>query len=823
MIVRGRYGEAIALFATTLFVTWQSAAAAGPPSLSTIFPPGGRVGQAVEVAVQGTNLQGLQTLRCNLSGVQCENLEPNRFRLIISPETPCGLCDIWAVSADGISAPRTFVIGNRAEQNELESAEQVSAAASVPLDVSINGRIDKPADIDSFQFTATRGQCVVIECWAERIDSRLRAVLEIFDASGRRIATNRGYYGIDPLIDFRVPEDGTYVVKVHDLVSAGGPEHYYRLDIDTRPRVAFSIPRVIQRNTTSNVTLYGWNLSPVTANQQSSESGPAFDHAEMTIPATHAIESGSIPCRFQPSQAAIADSSLAWQYPDAHTPVVIGLTDVPVVLDSANNHSPSTALALNVPCEVSGQLVVGNERDWYSIEARRGEVLHLEAFGERIQSPVDLDLEVFDSTGDRQLLHLADEVRNLGETCSTSHLDPAGRWVCPADGRYLIMVRTLVGSPHPDPRRTYRLNLRREEFDFHLLAVPRTADPMGLYVARNGRTAFDLLAIRRLGFEGAVRISARNLPLGVECPDVWIGPNVDRATMVVSADQHPEIRLLQLQLEGSVEGEQSDRRRTVHGVTSIRTGIPSGWSRLTSQIPVAIQGEAPVSITADCHEPLQHHLYGKLHVRHSPGGVLDVAVQVQRRNIEHQASVKLTGIGLPPWIQGQTSIIPAGQQKGYLSFYLPASLPVGRYSFVIQAETTVPTADGKTASVVVPSDPVTFDVEPAGFLVEVDPFSISRARRGETIKIGYSARRLNGFIGKMHTELAVPGHVTDIPGIRGRGATFVGQSDKGTLQIVVNDDAPLGQAAFLRLYTVGVIEDEPVYHGSSFLPLEIVE
>ncbi len=28
---------------------------------------------------------------------------------------------------------------------------------------------------------------------------------------------------------------------------------------------------------------------------------------------------------------------------------------------------------------------------------------------------------------------------------------------------------------------------------------------------------------------------------------------------------------------------------------------------------------------------------------------------------------------------------------------------------------------------------------------------------------------------------------------------------------------------FLRLFTVGVLEDEPLYHGSSFLTLEIVE
>ena len=107
------------------------------------------------------------------------------------------------------------------EQLEAEPNETVSAAMSVPLDVVINGRIDKAGDSDHFRFDAKRGQRVVIECWAERIDSRLRAVLEIFDASGRRLAVNRGYFGIDPLIDFRVPADGSYVVKIQDLIVVG--------------------------------------------------------------------------------------------------------------------------------------------------------------------------------------------------------------------------------------------------------------------------------------------------------------------------------------------------------------------------------------------------------------------------------------------------------------------------------------------------------------------------------------------------------------------------------------------------------------------------
>ncbi|MEX0641183.1 MAG: hypothetical protein WD468_00700, partial [Pirellulales bacterium] len=535
--------------------------------------------------------------------------------------------------------------------------------------------------------------------------------------------------------------------------------------------------------------------------------------------------------RLQPAQAVLEGASFSFHLPGSHAPVVIGVTDVPVVLDRADNHSQSSAPEITIPCEVSGQLVAGDERDWFTIQARRGEVLFLEALGQRIHSPVDLQISLLDASGQRELAQFGDEVRNTGGAFSTGHLDPAGRWVCPADGRYLIVVRNLIGGLQADPRRTYRLSVRREEPDFQIVAAPGRADSAGLNVQRGGREVFDLLAFRRRGFDGPIRVSAKELPAGVECPDVWLGPGVDRATVVVSADRNAAALFGELKLEGVAEavgpsgtsGSDMTVRHLVCGGTVVRSGTPNSWCRLTSQIPLAVVGDAPLRVTANGHEAVDHHLYGKLQVRHSPGGVLDVAVEVERRDTGHQAPVKLIGSGLPEMIRNQTTVIPAGQHKGYLSFYLPPMLPVGRYSLVLRAETTVRTSDQKTDTVVVYSNPVAFEVQPAAFLVEVDPFAVTRAKRGEVIQVAYSAKRLNGFIGKVHTELAAPGRVTDVVGLRGRGETFVGQVDKGSLQVIVNDDAPLGRQPFLRLFTVGVLEDVPIYHGSSFLTLEIVE
>lgn len=804
------------------------------PVLNALFPAGGAAGGTVEVTVSGNHFLGAGTLYCSAPGVQCKPLDANRWQLAIPADTPPGQYDLWAVCENGVSGPRTFSISRRNEQLEAEPNESRQSAQAVPLNVVVNGRIEKEGDQDHFRFEAKRGQRVVIECWAERIDSRLRAILEVFDVGGQRLAVNRGYYGIDPLIDFRVPSDGTYIVKVQDLIYSGGTEHYYRLEIDTGPRVAFAVPCVVERGKATRVTLHGWNLrnavetasienssgvTPVPAGARG-ENGPMeFDRIEVEIPATKAQATWPLPMRLQPSQALV--DGFSYHHPGSHAAVVIGVTDAPVVVDRSENHSPASAQALAHPCEVSGQLAAGDERDWFAIDARRGEVLFIEALAQRINSPVDLKISVFGDAGREELLSLNDETRNIGgKPFPTSHLDPAGRFVVPADGRYLIVVRNLIGGVQADLRRLYRLSVRREEPDFRLVAAPRNDDPAALNLPRGGRTALDVVALRNRGMTGPIRISAKDLPEGLDCPEVWLGPGVDRGTVVVSAERSVAAGIFDLKLEGFAEGAGF---RPVRGGTVVRSGSPTGWGRITSQLPVGVAGEAALRITADGNEPMDHHLYGRLKPRHAPGGILDVAVRVERRDGEHQAPVRLIGMGLPDQIRNQTAIIPAGETKGYLSFYLPPTLEVGRYSFVVRAETTVPTADKKTESVTVHSNPVTFEVQPAAFLVEIDPYAPTRVRRGETFQVSYTVQRRNRFIGKTHTELASPGRITNVVGLRGRGETFVGQSDKGSLQIIVNPDAPLGQQAFLRLFSVGVVEDEPIYQGSSFFNLEILE
>ena len=815
------------------FLTSLATAEPPNPVLKTVFPAGGRAGSIAELSLTGEHLGTAQSLRCSHPSITGERSEGDLWRVSIPGDIGPGSFDLQVVTQDGLSSIRTFVVGNRREQLEGESNDELSAAEPVPLDVVINGRIEEGGDLDHFRFTAGQGQRVIIECRAERIDSPLRAVLEVFDADGNRVAVNRGFFGIDPLIDFHVPLDGEYVVRVFDLVYSGSADHIYRLEIDTGPRVLFAFPDLLQRGKTTPVTLYGWNLQQTGETpgvEATSVSNVSSLPAHTRVP-LDAVEVEVTPPPGDQSHLPLRQSStelgveqFAYYLPGLHAPIPIGITDAPVLSDGNENHDPASAVLLSVPAEVCGQLTAPAEMDWYSLEARRGEVLWIEAVGDRIGSPVDLDVSLFDEEAQNELAHFGDDVRDAGGSrFPSSHADPIGRWVVPYDGRYRIMIRNLTSGPQVDPRRLYRLSVRREEPDFALAVVPRSDAPAGLNVPRGGRLCVDLIARRGRGLDDSIRVTARNLPEGIMCPEVWLGPGVNRAPLVLSADDAAQTAAGELQL---VAVAHSTGAKPVRGSTVVRVGRPNGWSRLTDQITLAAGSESAIRLTADGHETRPHHLYGDLQVRHSPGSILDVSVTVDRRIEDHAAPVRLIGVGVPDLIDNQTAIIPEGQSKGVISFYLPPTLPVGTYTIAVQGETTVAVGDADengqqpTESVTVVTNPVTFEVEPAGFVVDVDAFAPQKIARGEIVQVGYSARRINGFIGKIHTELYAAGPVL---GLRGRGVTFVGQTETGSIQIVANEDAPLGRQPFLRLYGVGVVEDQPFFHGSCFLNLEVVE
>ncbi|MCA9073824.1 MAG: hypothetical protein KDA93_02235 [Planctomycetaceae bacterium] len=810
------------------------------PVLEVMFPLGVQAGQSVEVGVAGPQLETVTALYVNEPRIQVEKIGDKTFRLTVPEEVPARYYEISAVTTTGVTAPRLFHVSQKHELVEQENdPDEERKPTALPVNSIVSGHIEAGGEIDRYRFAGSEGDVVSIECWANRIESKLRGVLELFAPNGRRLAVNRGQVQLDPRIDVRLPEDGEYEVTLTDLTYTGSNQHFYRLSVGNAPRVDFTIPAVVTRGTTTRVRLFGQNLGvpsnlredvvettaivgtpgakTVTANRQQDDSNFADRHpidesatlswVDVDITAPPDDVPFTVPKRLSSDRASV--DFLIHDVVGADEPALISVTDVPVVQDSEHNHSPDTAQLLEFPCEVSGQLIGGDEQDWYIIDARRGEVLWFEALGERIGSPVDLDLVLLDVTAEHELLHLSDHLENVGPASfPTTHRDPVGRWVVPEDGRYLLLLRNEQVSLHDDPERVYRLSLRREEQDFDVVVVPhRAAERTGLNVWRQGRVLADLVALRHRGMTGPIRITAEDLPSGIECPDVWIGPGVDVAPLIVTAGREVPIDVTTLRLTAHADMGTNELVRAVRAGSSAISQSPVPAGRLTSEITLGIGPPAPLLVMA---QPLRTNQF--------QGGLVEVQVTVERRDNSQSAPCELTGVGLPSLVSNELSEIPAGEHEGWISFDLPAELPPGPYTFAIQLATEMTINGDEKTSVTAISNPITINVASAPFLLSVDPRTPRRIARGEIIQLNYSANRQNGFIGKIHTELRATG---GLRGLRGRGVTFVGGTSTGTIQVIASDDAPLGPVKFLHLDAVGTVEDQPVYRSGCFVDLEI--
>lgn len=161
---------------TLLILTTHSVFAQTPPVFNTVFPASGQNGTTVDVTVTGSNLERVTTLRCSVLGVRLRVTGTQSFSPHDSAQCPARPVRLMGRGDNGVSAPRTFAVGNRVEHSEVEPNDSQREATIVPLDSVVNGQLNKGGDVDQFRIEAKKGQRLIIEGWAERIDSPLLGV-----------------------------------------------------------------------------------------------------------------------------------------------------------------------------------------------------------------------------------------------------------------------------------------------------------------------------------------------------------------------------------------------------------------------------------------------------------------------------------------------------------------------------------------------------------------------------------------------------------------------------------------------------------------------
>jgi hypothetical protein len=184
-----------------------------------VFPLGGRRGEVATVNFVGGNSASPVSSKIDLRKVA-------EHQSLI-PATAPGASD----------TPMVFAVGDEPEATEPASAVQAP--------VAINGRLDKPGEVDKFRIAVTPGESLLVEMQARELGtSLLEAIITAYGPDGKKLdsagdkplpedvfavqGTSRT--SSDPFLNLKVPDGVREItVAVEDLAERGGPHFGYRL------------------------------------------------------------------------------------------------------------------------------------------------------------------------------------------------------------------------------------------------------------------------------------------------------------------------------------------------------------------------------------------------------------------------------------------------------------------------------------------------------------------------------------------------------------------------------------------------------------------
>jgi len=198
------------------------------PFITQVFPLGGRAGSKAIASVDGWNLTDTQLILNTLPG-------DDHIRHITYNE------------GKQFSNSISYAVDMLPECDEIEPDDTIKGAQQIDLPIIINGRINKPGDVDVFKFTGRAGDKVVAEVYGRRLNSPLDSLVRLTDVSGKVLAFNDDHvvkdshlhkdiiglatHHADSYLTAELPKDGTYYVHLTDSQNHGGRSYGYRLRI----------------------------------------------------------------------------------------------------------------------------------------------------------------------------------------------------------------------------------------------------------------------------------------------------------------------------------------------------------------------------------------------------------------------------------------------------------------------------------------------------------------------------------------------------------------------------------------------------------------
>ena len=483
--------------------------------------------------------------------------ETVKLEVAIDPDTPPGRRELRLASAQGLSAPIPFTVGELPEFREPQSdvrmllpgaqtaAEATHEEPQLTLPVTVNGRIVPrparsqqarflgrlvtPGDVDRYRFQAHQGQEMVIAVrarelipyLADAVPGWFQPVLVLYDSAGKELAYNDGYtFHPDPVLHCAIPSDGEYTVEIRDALYRGREDFVYRLTIGELPFLTGIFPLGGRAGSRVKVEMKGWNLHA--------------SHVTMDL-RKHAP--GETLLELAPALPTQERTSFA-------------VDNLPELVEKEPNDSAKSAQHVKLPVIVNGRIDRPGDSDLYRFTGHAGQEIVAEVTARRLGSPLDSMLRLTDGAG-RQIA-FNDDHEDRATGLLTHHADSYLAVQLPANGAYYLAIGDA--QQQGGPEYAYRLRISQPRPDFELLVTPSNVS-----AGRGLSVPIDVHAVRRDGFSEDITLALSGVPAGYALSGATLSAGQDdvRLTLTVPASAAP-LDLTRVRIEGraKVQGHE---------------------------------------------------------------------------------------------------------------------------------------------------------------------------------------------------------------------------------------------------------------------------
>jgi len=679
--------------------------------LQMIAPATGKAGARFEVTLSGEHLEEIRGLRFNDARITAAPVTkpedeffpepqavPNRFTVTIPADVGPGFYEVRSLGYFGLSTARPFMV-LPADANEIVETGNIwsrEEAMELPLETGVSGKIDSQR-IDWFKIAGKKDERLLIEVWAERLDSKLDGKVVVYDAEGRELESNRQHFGRDPLVDFTPSADGEYFVALSDILYRGGSQYFYRLKVSRRPQIDFVFPPAGLRGETSTFTIYGRNLPGGSPGVGASLDGKPLEtvQVEIAVPPVP-----STPTSFSadtPRRALLPSFEFAYKGSNA---VRIGFATAPVVREE-----PHTAPAqiVTAPCEIAGRFETDGDSDAFRFAGKKDTTYWIETISEQMAVSSDTVLLIRkigkDDQGAESVTAVAENddpptfySANRQDSTNADTNDAVVSFKADADATYEVKLVNNLASGSIAHR--YRLAIREAKPDFQLITTTernitatngRAGFPSAPLVRRGGSIAYRVLAPRRDGFEGDIVVTASGLPAGVTAEPLVLSGDTTSGFLTVTAAPDAATWSGPIVISGKATIDGQEVVRTARNASLVWGMIFSDSFRVRSRLDLetvlSVSGKesAPAFITqAEPGRTWEVELNQKLEI---PLKVTEASMRKGNLTVQPH--------GFPGMLRNPPTVaIPEGETEGTLTIDFKPNgnfqATTGRFQFVMQ-------------------------------------------------------------------------------------------------------------------------------------------